>query len=109
MKQTRKETRLKFYKTMAVPVLLYGCETWVPIKKIKIQIQTSEIMFSEKNKGLHETGRNEDIREELQIFSINDKIQTYRREWLPVSYTHLTLLKQIMALCHALGDLGSSF
>ena len=26
--------------------------------------------------------RNEDIREELQVFSINDKIQTYRREWL---------------------------
>ena len=33
--KARKETRLKFYETMAVPVVLYGCETWVPTKKIK--------------------------------------------------------------------------
>ena len=26
--------------------------------------------------------QNEDIIEELQVFSTNDKIQTYRREWL---------------------------
>jgi hypothetical protein len=29
-KKTRKETNLKFYKIMAVPVLLYGSETWTP-------------------------------------------------------------------------------
>jgi hypothetical protein len=27
-KKTRKETNLKFYKIMAVPVLIYGSETW---------------------------------------------------------------------------------
>jgi hypothetical protein len=28
--KTRKEKRLKFYKTMAIPALMYGGETWVP-------------------------------------------------------------------------------
>jgi hypothetical protein len=27
-KKTRKETNLKFYKIMAVPVLFYGSKTW---------------------------------------------------------------------------------
>ena len=27
-----KETRLKLYKITAMPVLLYGSETWVPVK-----------------------------------------------------------------------------
>lgn len=31
--KVRKETKLKFYKTVAMPTLLYGCETWVLIKK----------------------------------------------------------------------------
>jgi hypothetical protein len=26
--KTRKDTQLKFYKVMAVPVLLYGCKNW---------------------------------------------------------------------------------
>jgi hypothetical protein len=32
-KKTRKETNLTFYKIMAVPVLLYGSETWTPRKR----------------------------------------------------------------------------
>jgi hypothetical protein len=32
-KKTRKETNLKFYKIMTVPVLLYGSETWTPRKR----------------------------------------------------------------------------
>jgi hypothetical protein len=29
------ETNLKFYKIMAVPVLLYGSETWTPRKRLE--------------------------------------------------------------------------
>ena len=31
--KARKDTKLKFYKTMAVPVLLYGSETWIEKKE----------------------------------------------------------------------------
>ena len=33
-RKARKETGLKFYKVMAVPLLSYGSETWVPTKNI---------------------------------------------------------------------------
>jgi hypothetical protein len=33
--KTRKDTLMKFYKTMAVPILSYGSESWVTSKKIK--------------------------------------------------------------------------
>ena len=42
-KKTRKETRLKFYKTNPVPVLLYRYETWVPTNKIVNQIRILEM------------------------------------------------------------------
>jgi hypothetical protein len=32
-KKTKKETNLKFYKIMAVPVLLHGIETWTLRKR----------------------------------------------------------------------------
>jgi hypothetical protein len=34
-KKTRKETNLKFYKIIAVPVLLYGSETWTLRKRLE--------------------------------------------------------------------------
>ena len=51
MKKTKKETRLRFYETMTVLVLLYGCEKCAPTKKIKKQIQSSEIKFLRRSKG----------------------------------------------------------
>jgi hypothetical protein len=41
--KTRKETNLKFYKIMAVPVLLYGSETWTLRKKDWNRIQAAEM------------------------------------------------------------------
>ena len=43
-KETRK-VRLKFYKAMAVPVYYMDLKTLVSTKKIKNQIQTSEMKF----------------------------------------------------------------
>lgn len=82
--KTRKETRMKFYKTMAVPALLYGSEVWVSSNSTKRKIQSTEMRFLRKTKGCTRMDkiRNEEIRTELQIFSINDKIDNYRNNWL---------------------------
>ena len=34
---------IKFYKTMPVPILLYGCENWVLSHKDKLGIQAAEM------------------------------------------------------------------
>jgi hypothetical protein len=42
-KKSMKETNLKFYQIMAVPVLLYGSETWTPRKRDWHRIQAAEM------------------------------------------------------------------
>jgi hypothetical protein len=49
--KTRRKTRLKFYKTMTVPTLMYASEIWVPTKKVQTRIQSTEINFLRKTKG----------------------------------------------------------
>jgi hypothetical protein len=49
--KTRKETNLKFYKIMAVPVILYGSETWTPRKRDWNRIQAAEMNYLITVKG----------------------------------------------------------
>lgn len=81
--KTRKDTRIKFYKTMATPLLLYGSETWVNTKRIQNKIQSAEMTFLRRTKGCTRSDRfrNEDIREELHIFSMNGRIKEHRDRW----------------------------
>jgi hypothetical protein len=44
-KDTEKETLLMFYKVTAVPVLMYGSESWIPKKRELSKIQVSEMRF----------------------------------------------------------------
>jgi hypothetical protein len=61
---TRKDTRLKFYKTIAVPILMYGSEAWVHSKREESKIQSSEMLFPRSVKGCSRIDRikNDDIR-----------------------------------------------
>jgi hypothetical protein len=43
--KTRKETIMKFDKTMAVHILSYGSESWVIPKEDKDKIQAAEMRF----------------------------------------------------------------
>jgi hypothetical protein len=53
--KSRKETRLKFYKTVAIPALMYGSEIWVPTKKVQTRIQSTEMNFLRKTERLYKT------------------------------------------------------
>lgn len=77
------ETMLKFYKVAAVPSLTYGSECWTTTKNNERRITTSEMRFLRSTAGysLRDRKRNEDIREELKIFNITDKIKDYRQQW----------------------------
>jgi hypothetical protein len=43
--KTREDTQLKFYKVMAVSVLLYGCENWALHRVDRRKIETAENKF----------------------------------------------------------------
>jgi hypothetical protein len=48
--KTRKITQLKFYKLMAAPVLLHGCENWAPNKSRRAagEVKWLKLNFLEK-------------------------------------------------------------
>ena len=47
----KNKTRITFYKTMTVSLLMYGCESWVPTRKILNRIQSLKMSFKNKTKG----------------------------------------------------------
>jgi hypothetical protein len=78
-----KETNYKFYKFMAIPVLSYGCQIWMVMKRGWNRIQAAEIKYLRTVKGctkIHQL-RNEEIRNELGIPPLYDKITEYRDKW----------------------------
>jgi hypothetical protein len=69
---------------MAVPTLLYGDECWTMRKRDMQKLQAVEMRFLRSVKGCTRLDkiRNEDIRKELGVFSINDRTRRYRQDWL---------------------------
>lgn len=82
-RKARKETMLKFYKVLAIPTLVYGSEVWVIGKKEEQSITTAEMRFLRSVKGCtrRDMFSNADIRNELQVTALNEKIASYREEW----------------------------
>ncbi|RZF44869.1 hypothetical protein LSTR_LSTR004494 [Laodelphax striatellus] len=82
-KKARKETLMKFYKVMAAPVLLYGSESWITTKPLESRLQAAEMRFLRKVKGCDRRDqiRNDDIRTELNVYSMNKKVSEYRQQW----------------------------
>ncbi|XP_054710426.1 uncharacterized protein LOC129220111 [Uloborus diversus] len=68
---------------MAVPTLLYDSETWTMNSQTTNRIQTAEMRFlrAVKHCTILDKIRSEDIRKELQIYSLNGKITDYRIKW----------------------------
>lgn len=81
--KTRRDTVLKFYKTMAVPVLAYGAETWAMNRSDKRIIETAEMRFLRYVAGctLRDHIRSEDIRAHLNIFCLNKRIEENQVQW----------------------------
>lgn len=82
-RKTRKETQLKFYKTMALPTLLYGSENWVLRRADESSIQSAEMKFLRAVKGCTRRDhiRNDAIREELGVTPVLTQIHNYKKRW----------------------------
>jgi len=79
-----KKTRIKLYSTLALPVLLYGSETWTVIASDGRRITAAEMKYMRRTAVYTWTDykTNAQIAKELKITPILDKLLEYMRSWI---------------------------
>jgi len=81
--QDQKHTRLKINNILALPTLLYGCDTWAIREHNKSRITSAEIKFMRMAKYMWKDYKtNVDILSELKMNLVFKKIQNYRNKWM---------------------------
>jgi hypothetical protein len=82
--KTLKKTRIKLYNTLALPVLLYGSETWIIKAGNARRITAAEMKYMRRRAGYIWTDykTNAQIAKELKITPILDRLLEYKRNWI---------------------------
>jgi hypothetical protein len=97
-----KSTRIKLYNTLALPVLLYGSETWTIKTKDARRITAVEMKYVRRTAGYtcSDYKTNTQIAKELKITPILYKSLEYKRNWMQyVNRTARDRLPRIMKHC----------
>ena len=83
-KKTLKKTRIKLYSTLALPVLLYGSETWTIKARDASRITAAEMNYMRRTAGYTWTDykTNLHIAKELEITPVLDKPLEYKGNWI---------------------------
>jgi len=83
-KKTIKKTRMKLYNTLALPVLLYGSETWTIKASDARRITAADMEYMRRTAGYTWTDykTNAQITKGLKITQILDKLLEYKRSWI---------------------------
>ena len=84
LKETRTDTKIKFYKFVTRPSLLYGSETQVTTKRDMTGLEAAEMRFVRSVTGYTRLDkiRSEVIRKELEISGIQDVRLKYKQNWI---------------------------
>jgi len=79
-----KKTRIKLYNTLALPVLLYGSETWTIKARDARGITAAKMKYMRRTAEYPRTDykTNARIAKELKITPILDKLLEYKRNWI---------------------------
>jgi hypothetical protein len=82
--KTLKKTRIKLYNTLALPVLLFGSETWTIKAWDARRITASKMKYTRRTAGYTWTDykTNTQIAKELKITPVLDKLLEYKRNWI---------------------------
>jgi len=82
--KTLKKTRIKLYTTLALPILLYGSETWTIKTKDARRITAAEMKYMRRTAGYTwaDYKTNTQIAKELKVTPILDKLLEYKRNWI---------------------------
>jgi hypothetical protein len=76
-------SRIKLYNTVALPVLLYGSQTWTTKARDAKRITAAEMKYM-RTAGYTWTDykTNTQIAKELKITPVFDKLLAYKRNWI---------------------------
>jgi len=104
--KTLKKTRIKLHNTLALPVLLYDCETWTIIAMDARRITAAEMKYMRRTAGYTWTDykTNAQIAKELKITPILGKLLEYKRSWIKhVNRMPRNRLLRVMKYCSPTG------
>ena len=75
-KKTRQKTRIKFYGTLALPLLLYGSETWTIKARDARRITAAEMKYMRRTTEYTRTDykTNTQIAKKLKVTPVLDKL-----------------------------------
>jgi len=79
-----KKTTIKLHNTLALPVLLYGSETWTVKARDARRITAAEMKYMRRTAGYTCTDyrTNAHIAKESEITPVLDKLLEYKRNWI---------------------------
>jgi hypothetical protein len=82
--KTPKKTRIELYNTLAIPVFLYGSESWTIQARDATRITAAEMKCMRRTAGYIWTDfeTNTQIAMELKMTPILDKILEYKKNWI---------------------------
>jgi hypothetical protein len=83
-KKPLKKTRIKLHNTLALPLLLYGSETWTIKARDTRRISAAPMKYMRRTAGYTWTDykTNTQIAKELKITPILDRLLEYNRNWI---------------------------
>ena len=91
-KNMPRKLKIKLYLTVIRPVLLYGAECWTIRKKEEKILEKTEMRMLRRIKGvtLRDRIKSVDIRKELGVSSIQEKVREMRLRW----YGHMQRMEE---------------
>ena len=91
-KKMPRKLKIKLYMTIIRPVLLYVAECWTVRKKEEQILEKTEMRMLRRIKGvtLRDKVKNVDIRKELGVNSIQEKVREMRLRW----YGHMQRMEE---------------
>ena len=104
--KTLKKTTIKLHNTLALPVLLYGCEIGAVKARDGRRITAAEMKHTRSTAGYTRTDykTNTQIAKELRITPILDKLLEYKRNWIQhVNRVPRNRLPRVMKHCSLTG------
>jgi len=105
-KKTLKKIRIKLYNTLALPVLLYGSETWTIRASDARRITAAEMIYMRRTAKYTWTDytTNAQFANDLKITPILDKLLEYKRIWIQhVNRMPRNRLPRVMKYCSPTG------